>query len=52
MNVALFAVLDTVQAAHDHGVIHRDLKPENIFIEESGAIRVFDFGVARLLPPL
>jgi WD40 repeat protein/predicted Ser/Thr protein kinase len=40
-------VCDAVQHAHDQGVIHRDLKPANILVEETGAPKVLDFGVAR-----
>lgn len=32
---------------HSKNIIHRDLKPENIVFEESGYVRVTDFGVAR-----
>ncbi|MFK8001035.1 MAG: serine/threonine-protein kinase [Polyangiales bacterium] len=39
--------LAPLAAAHQHGVVHRDLKPENIFVEDSGTVRLFDFGVAR-----
>ncbi|MEJ7599761.1 MAG: serine/threonine-protein kinase [Kofleriaceae bacterium] len=35
-------------AAHAAGVIHRDIKPDNIFIDDAGAVRVGDFGVAML----
>jgi len=29
-------------------VVHRDLKPSNIMVDESGRVRVTDFGVAHL----
>ena len=35
-------------AAHEAGVIHRDIKPQNILIEPSGALKIMDFGIARL----
>ncbi len=44
-------VCDAVQHAHRALVVHRDLKPSNIFVSRSGAVKLLDFGIAKLLDP-
>jgi serine/threonine protein kinase len=41
-------VASALGEAAKRGVVHRDLKPSNIMVDESGRVRVTDFGVAHL----
>ncbi|MBS0455914.1 MAG: tetratricopeptide repeat protein [Proteobacteria bacterium] len=42
-------VCSAVSHAHASLVVHRDLKPSNILVTAAGAVRLLDFGIAKLL---
>jgi len=42
-------IMSGLNAAHGNGVYHRDIKPSNIMIDNSGCVKLMDFGIAHFV---
>jgi cyclin-dependent kinase 1 len=43
----LYQILEGVSFCHSKKILHRDLKPQNLLLDQTGRLKIADFGLAR-----
>ncbi|EAR95457.2 Serine/Threonine kinase domain protein (macronuclear) [Tetrahymena thermophila SB210] len=44
-------IVSALEYIHSQNILHRDIKPENLIFDESGYLKVTDFGISRIWKP-
>ncbi len=45
----LLQVSEALTFAHRNMIVHRDIKPSNVFVDQTGHVKLLDFGIAAVL---
>ena len=48
INTLVMGICRGLHYAHQQGIVHRDMKPANVMVLEGDAVKIADFGIARL----
>ncbi|MCC2638663.1 MAG: hypothetical protein K0Q68_2382 [Moraxellaceae bacterium] len=48
INTLVMGICRGLHYAHQQGIVHRDIKPANVMVLEGDAVKIADFGIARL----
>eukprot|EP00929_Paragymnodinium_shiwhaense_P069194 TRINITY_DN34905_c0_g1_i1.p1 TRINITY_DN34905_c0_g1~~TRINITY_DN34905_c0_g1_i1.p1 ORF type:complete len:1073 (+),score=191.23 TRINITY_DN34905_c0_g1_i1:335-3553(+) len=46
-----YQVCQGLRYLHDRHIVHRDIKLENLLLDESGVVKIIDFGFSTIVPP-
>lgn len=44
----LYSIISGIADIHEFDRVHRDIKPDNMKLDQSGVLKIFDFGLAKL----